>query len=337
MQPVQTPRLAPIHGVQIMAITKAKYRDRLPQRSQKVFLTDGGMETTLIFHDGVDLPCFAAFTLLRTPDGIKRTRDYYARYATMAQRGGFGFVLETPTWRANGDWGDKLGYTRAELAQANRQAVALMADLRKEFETAQSPMVISCAIGPRGDGYNPSHLMSSAEARDYHAEQIDVFRDTEADMVTAFTMNYVNEAVGIANAAKAAKMPVVISFTVETDGRLRTGETLKEAITRVDAESGAAPVYYMVNCAHPTHFRDAIASNETWVKRIGGVRANASRLSHDELDQATELDAGNPVEFGQLHVELRRLLPQACVLGGCCGTDHRHVEQIAFVCEQVAA
>lgn len=315
----------------------AKYRDRLPQRSQQIFLTDGGMETTLIYHDGLDLPCFAAFTLLRTPDGVAHTRAYYARYAAMAQRAGFGFVLETPTWRANADWGAKLGYSRQELAAANGQAVALMAELRAEFETARSPMVISGAIGPRGDGYNPDRLMSAPEALDYHAEQIATLRDTQADMVTAFTLNYVNEGIGVALAAKQAGMPAVISFTVETDGRLPTGETIKEAITAVDAASGAAPVYYMINCAHPTHFRDALKAGEPWLDRIGGLRANASRRSHAELDTATELDAGDPREFGALHAELRRLLPRATVLGGCCGTDHRHVENIALVCEAVAA
>jgi homocysteine S-methyltransferase len=247
-----------------------------------------------------------------------------------------GFVLETPTWRANSDWGARLGYSRDDLARINRQSVELMLELRSEFETPQTSIVISGAIGPRGDGYDPDRIMSMQEAQDYHAAQIDAFRDTAADLVTAFTLNYVNEGIGVARAAKAAGMPAVISFTVETDGRLPTGETLKEAITAVDRESGAAPVYYMVNCAHPTHFRDALASGEDWVKRIGGFRANASRRSHAELDQATELDAGDPIEFGRQYAELQRLLPQATVLGGCCGTDHRHVEQIALACHAAA-
>lgn len=314
----------------------AKYRDRLPQRSQQVFLTDGGMETTLIFHDGLDLPCFASFTLLKTPEGRERTSAYYGLYAELARRARLGFVLETPTWRANRDWAEKLGYGREALAQANRDAIDLMAELRDRYETPESPFVISGNIGPRGDGYDPSRIMSVKEAQDYHGEQVAVFRDTAADMVSAFTMNYVNEATGIALAAKAAAMPVVISFTVETDGRLPTGETLKQAITQVDKATGAAPVYYMINCAHPTHFREALAAGESWVKRIGGLRANASRRSHAELDQATELDAGDPVEFGHLHADLRRMLPHVTVLGGCCGTDHRHVEQISFACEAVA-
>ncbi|MFN3659259.1 MAG: homocysteine S-methyltransferase family protein [Pseudolabrys sp.] len=314
----------------------AKYRARLPQLTNRLFLTDGGMETTLIYQDGIDLPCFASFTLLRTPEGVARTRAYYARYAAMAQRARLGFVLETPTWRANADWGAKVGYSRDALAQANRQAIALMEELRAEFETAHSPMVISGNIGPRGDGYDPGRKMSAREAEAYHGEQIAVIRDTAADFVSAFTMNYVEEALGIARAAKAAAMPVVISFTVETDGRLPTGETLQDAIAQVDAETGATPVYYMINCAHPTHFQDAVAAGETWVKRIGGLRANASRRSHAELDQATELDAGDPDEFGRLSAGMRRMLPNLTVLGGCCGTDHRHVEQIALACEAVA-
>jgi S-methylmethionine-dependent homocysteine/selenocysteine methylase len=317
--------------------TQAKYRDGLPQQSGKLFLTDGGMETTLIFHDGVDLPCFASFTLLKTANGVRRVRDYYARYAAMAQRAGLGFILESPTWRANADWGAKLGYSGEDLAQINRQAIDVMVDMRHRFETRQSPLVISGNIGPRGDGYDPSRVMSVREAADYHAAQIATFKDTPADLVSAFTMNYVNEAVGIAQAAQKMSMPVVISFTVETDGRLPTGETLKEAIGAVDAATGSAPVYYMINCAHPTHFRNALASGEGWVTRIGGLRANASKRSHAELDQATDLDDGNPVEFGQEHAALKRMLPHVSVFGGCCGTDHRHVEQIVLTCKAIAA
>jgi homocysteine S-methyltransferase len=317
--------------------TQAKYRGRLPQQSGKLFLTDGGMETTLIFHDGIDLPCFASFTLLKTPDGIRRVRDYYARYAAMAQRAGLGFVLESPTWRANADWGAKLGYSAADLGRINRQAIDIMVEMRMRFETPQSPLVISGNIGPRGDGYDPSRLMSADEAQDYHAGQVATFKSTAADLVSAFTMNYVNEAIGVARAAKAASMPVVISFTVETDGRLPTGETLKDAINQVDAATGGVPAYYMINCAHPTHFQTALAAGESWVKRIGGLRANASKRSHAELDQASDLDAGNPAEFGLEHGALRRMLPHVSVLGGCCGTDHRHVEQIMFACAPVAA
>jgi S-methylmethionine-dependent homocysteine/selenocysteine methylase len=313
-----------------------KYRQRLPQLANHVFLTDSGLETELIFHDGMELPCFASFILLENEDGTTRLRNYYQRFATTARNGGFGLVLESPTWRANADWAGKIGYSKAALADANRKAIALMAEVRDKNETPRSPMVISGNLGPRGDGYNPSKMMSAIEAETYHAEQIDLFRGTEADMVSAFTMNYVNEALGVAQAAKAAGMPIVISFTVETDGRLPTGQTLKDAIEEVDAKTGATPAYYMLNCAHPTHFAGVLEAGEPWVKRLRGLRANASRRSHAELDTATDLDDGNPEEFGRQHAELRRRHSNLTVLGGCCGTDHRHVEQIALACESVA-
>ncbi len=313
----------------------AKYRRHLPQLSDRLFLTDGGMETTLIFHEGVNLPHFASFDLLSSAEGRAHVTRYYDRYLAMAKEAGLGFILETPTWRANADWARKLGYDKAALDAVNRQAVAMMAELRARFETPRTPVVISGNIGPRGDGYSADRMMSAGEAEAYHGKQILVFRDSEADFVSAFTLNYANEAIGIVRAAKAAGMPSVISFTLETDGRLPTGQTLKDAIEEVDAETGGAPAYYMLNCAHPTHFADAIESGAPWAKRLRGIRANASKRSHAELDAAPDLDAGDPVELGQQYGLLRRRLPHINVLGGCCGTDHRHVEQICFACTGV--
>jgi S-methylmethionine-dependent homocysteine/selenocysteine methylase len=315
----------------------AKYRARLPQLSpDQIFLTDGGMETTLIFHEGLDLPMFMAFPLLDDAAGFAKVRGYYERYCRMALDAGLGFVLESPTWRANPDWAAKIGYSKEALAKVNRKAIDLMAEMRERFENTRSPMPISGNIGPRGDGYVPGQMMSAREAEDYHGWQIAVFRDTAADLVSAFTLNYTNEAIGVARAAKAAGMPAVISFTVETDGRLPTGQTLRDAIAEVDSETGAAPAYYMLNCGHPTHFADALKAGEPWVKRLRGLRANASRRSHAELETMTDLDVGDPVELGRQYAELRRKFRHINVLGGCCGTDHRHVEQIALACEPVA-
>ena len=310
-----------------------KYRSRLPQLSDRLFLTDAGMETFLIFHEGVELPHFASFDLMKNEVGMARVRRYYDRFITMARKRGLGFVLESPTWRANPDWAAKLGYDKRSLAQINRRTIAVMAQLRDQYETAQTPIVISGNIGPRGDGYSPDRIMSAKEAQDYHAEQVAVFAATEADLVSAFTINYVNEAIGVARAAKAASMPVVISFTVETDGRLPTGQTLKDAIVETDLKTDNAPAYYMLNCAHPTHFEEALIG-EPWVKRLRGLRANASTRSHAELDAATDLDAGDPVALGQQYRALRSRFPHLTVLGGCCGTDHRHVEQICFACTE---
>lgn len=310
----------------------AKYRSRLPQLTDKLFLTDAGMETFLIFHEGTDLPYFAAFDLLKSEEGLAQVSRYYESFIALARRHGLGFVLESPTWRANPDWAAKLGYDRDTLADVNRQAIALMAKLRDAHDTPDAPIVISGNIGPRGDGYRPDAMMSAAEAERYHADQVGVFRDTDADFVSAFTLNYVEEAIGVAAAAKACDMPVVLSFTVETDGRLPTGQTLKDAILETDAASGSAPAYYMLNCAHPTHFQDTLDLGEPWVDRLRGLRANASTRSHAELDAAADLDAGDPIALGGQYRELRRRLPRLNVLGGCCGTDFRHVEQICFAC-----
>lgn len=231
-----------------------KYRYHLPQLEGGLFLTDGGIETTLIFHDGLDLPYFAAFHLLKDEPGAEALRRYFARHAAIARRSGVGFILESATWRASSDWGDKLGYSPQALAEANRKAIDLLRQLRSDLETDRSPMVISGCVGPRGDGYDPGTLMRPEVAEAYHAAQIGAFVQTEADLVTAITMTHAGEAIGVTRAAQAMGMPVVISFTVETDGRLPTGQPLKEAIEEVDAATGRAPAYYMINCAHPSHF-----------------------------------------------------------------------------------
>jgi S-methylmethionine-dependent homocysteine/selenocysteine methylase len=309
-----------------------KYRNNLPQMKKECFLTDGGLETTLIFHDSLDLPYFAAFDLLKDEAGFQRLRDYFARYAQIARNQQAGMVLEAPTWRANADWAEKLGYDAETLADANRKAIGLLLEIRDEFETPASPMVISGNLGPRGDGYVADRRMSVEQARAYHAPQIETFANTDADMVAAFTMNYVEEAIGIVQAARSANMPVAISFTVETDGRLPSGDTLAESIERTDAETDVHTSYFMINCAHPTHFQHVLQDTNGWQLRIRGLRANASRCSHAELDEATELDDGNPAELGAEYRALRALLPNVTVVGGCCGTDHRHVEAIGHAC-----
>jgi S-methylmethionine-dependent homocysteine/selenocysteine methylase len=319
-----------------MATHVARYRHRLPQLDGGLFLTDGGIETTLIFHEGLDLPYFAAFHLLQSQQGTDALRRYYRRHATIAQQNGVGFILESATWRASADWGVKLGYSARSLEEANRKAIDLLHELRQEFEENQLPLVISGCVGPRGDGYRPDAVMSPEEAQAYHAEQIRVFAETGADLVTAITMTSSSEATGVARAARAAGLPVVISFTVETDGRLPSGERLSEAIGIVDGSTSGAPSYFMINCAHPTHFAGELAVGEPWVNRIRGLRANASTCSHAELDEATTLDDGDPDDLGERYRELCARFSHINVLGGCCGTDHRHIEQICERCLSAA-
>lgn len=301
----------------------------LPQLGSTLFLTDGGLETTLVFHDGIDLACFAAIDMLRKPGGRTHLERYFETYIAVAKDSDMGFVLESVTWRASRDWAKPLGLSLEELAALNREAIEMLHDLRARHRTDECPMVVSGCIGPRGDGYDPGEVMSVEEAHAYHAWQAALFAEAGADMISGITITNVPEAIGIVLAARDAGVPCAISFTVETDGRLPTGDTLPEAIAAVDQATGGGPAYYMINCAHPSHFGPALMAGGDWTGRVRGLRGNASKLSHAELDGMEELDTGDPEAFGRENVELRAWLPHLSVLGGCCGTDHRHITGIA--------
>jgi homocysteine S-methyltransferase len=317
-------------------MTTPRYRNALPQLAGRPMLTDSGLETTLIYHDGIELPCFAPFDLLKEATGRAALRRYFDRHAELAVEHGVGFIADTPTWRASRDWGAQLGYDDAALAEANRAAVAMMVAVRDQWERPGTPVVVSGNIGPRGDGYAPDRVMQAAEAEAFHTAQIETLAVAGVDMITAMTMTHVGEALGVARAAAALGVPVSMGLTVETDGRLPTGQPLGAAIEEIDA-SGAAPAYFMINCAHPDHFRDVLAEGGAWRERIRAIRANASRKSHAELDAATELDPGDPVGLGADYADLLKLLPNLSVFGGCCGTDHRHIAAMADACVTHAA
>lgn len=311
----------------------SKYRAQLPQLEGGMFLTDGGLETTLVFHDGIDLPHFAAFGLMRDPKGVNRLRRHFDDYCPIARDAGRGFVLEAPTWRASSDWGDRMGYSTEALDAVNKEAIELLEEVRAKYETDETPYVISGCMAPRYDAYNPEHFDTADEAEAYHSVQIASFKDTAVDMVSALTMTNIEEAIGLVRAAKAAGIPSVISFTVETDGRIPAGQPLGEAIEAVDDATDGGPAYYMINCAHPTHFEDELAGGGAWVSRIRALRANASRCSHAELDNAEVLDEGDPYELGGQYKDLLAKHSHINVLGGCCGTDHRHVKMISDACK----
>jgi S-methylmethionine-dependent homocysteine/selenocysteine methylase len=299
---------------------------RLPQLDGGTFVTDGGLETTLIFHYGVDLPCFAAFPLLDSVDGRGLLRNYFDCYFAIAQDRDAGFVLDTPTWRASADWGAKLGYDADGLERVNRDAVEFAEDLRAHH--AGIPTVISGAVGPRHDAYTADLAMTAEEAEQYHAPQLRTLASAGAELATAYTLTNVPEAIGLVRAAAAAGLPIAISFTVETDGRLPTGASLEDAIGAVDAATDGTAAYFMINCAHPEHFQTALPKDDAVLRRIRGLRANASRKSHAELDGLDTIDAGDPDDLAASHLDVLAQLPELAVLGGCCGTDDRHVAAI---------
>ena len=299
---------------------------------EKYYLTDGGLETTLIFHNNIPLNHFAAFELLRNEEGRKVLEEYYRPYLSLAEKYQSGFVIESPTWRSNADWSVKLGYTHDELFALNKQSIKFIREVAEPF-TALPQLIVSGNIGPRGDGYRADFLMTAEQSRAYHADQVKAFALSDADIVTAATITYSNEAIGIVNAARSFALPVVISFTVETDGKLPGGESLQEAVEKVDAQTDHYAEHFMVTCAHPKHFINEFHGNGHWKSRIGGIRANASLKSHAELDQSTELDAGDKCLLASGYAELFTLLPSLKVMGGCCGTDCSHLEEICKTLE----
>jgi homocysteine S-methyltransferase len=309
----------------------SRFRQPLPFDANHHFVTDAGLETELIFKKHYALPEFASFPLLETEQGMADLKEYYEHYIAIARQHHTGLILEAPTWRASQQWGARLGYDSQQLDTINRQAIAFLETLRNNAELVQ-PCLISGCIGSRFDGYNPDLYMSLEQAEQYHSKQIKTFSETAADLVSALTMTSFNEACGITLAANKYGIPVVISFTTETDGCLPSGESLQSAIEQIDELTDAYPVHYMINCAHPTHFETAIDQQQPWVKRIGGIRANASCKSHAELDECTELDDGDPKELGLRYKKLKAHLHNLTVVGGCCGTNHHHVAEMAQAC-----
>ena len=286
------------------------------------YVSDGGLETDLIFHHGVDLPEFASFPLVEDEAGRDLLRRYYDGYADVARRAGAGLTLESPTWRANPDWGARVGYDADGLDRANTGAVRFLQALRDTYAASVSDVRIIGAIGPRGDGYVAGEQADPDEAADYHSGQVAALARAGADLVAAYTLTGPEEGMGIVRAARAAGVPVLIGFTVETDGRLPDGTPLCDAVARVDEAD--APDGFVVNCAHPTHIAPGLSAGD-WRSRIVQVNPNASTQTHEELDAAEELDTGDLGLLRTSYDALRPSLPSLRVVGGCCGTDASHV------------
>ena len=303
------------------------YRECLPQLSDDLFLADAGIETDLIFNRGIEIREFAAHTLLPDQRGRAAMADYFRAFLALARDAQAGFILDSQTWKAHPHWARALGVAAEELRRVNRESIDFIAGLRDEFAGGK-PIVLAGIVGPRGDAYAPEEAVAAREAEDYHATQVGWLAGTEVDFIAGTTFTQSDEAIGLVRAARAAGMPVVVSFTVETDGRLPSGQSLEEAIRSVDAATDAAASYFGVNCAHPDHFFHVL-DDADWARRIRSLRCNASRRSHAELDASDTLDDGDPHELGRQYAGIMERMPWINIVGGCCGTDLRHVAEIA--------
>jgi S-methylmethionine-dependent homocysteine/selenocysteine methylase len=305
----------------------SEYRENLPQLSGELFMADAGLETDLIFNHGIDIREFAAHTLLPDVRGREAMAVYFRTFMALAESHAAGFVMDSQTWKAHTHWADDLAATEQELHEANLDSIAFISELRDEYSNNSNPIVLNGIIGPRGNAYASKAWQTDVDAETYHARQVGWLADTNVDMLTATTFPHSAEAIGVVRAAQAVGLPVVISFTVETNGALPAGESIQDAIRAVDDATQGAAAYFVVNCAHPDHFFHMLDDSES-CRRIRGLRCNASKLSHAELDACEVLDDGHPAELASHYSGITQKMPWVNIFGGCCGTDLRHVDHI---------
>lgn len=307
----------------------AKVKTKIPATGGRTFLTEGGIETHMQYKKGYELKHFCLFDLMNNSQAIADLRAYHVRIIEVALKHKVGAVLDGVHYRSSRDWGELLGYSPAGLADIVVQGIEFYRDLAREFETDDSPMPVSGVVGPRGDAYAVGRTMTVHEAEDYHAEQIATMKKAGADFITALTFSQVDEAIGLVRAAQGLDIPVVVSFTLGSDGKLKTGPGIGNAIQAIDTATDDGPAYYMINCTHPVDFAPAFDDPGDWTQRLAGIRPNASSLDHGMLCQLGHLEEGDPDELAQQMAEMANRFPHLSVWGGCCGTDYHHIDKIA--------
>jgi len=300
-----------------------------PRLENKFYLTEGGSETEILYKWSFELPEFAMFTLLDDPEADNVIRGMFRRYFDVAAEHGTAMLLNGHDYRASPDWGAKLGYSSEDLRNVQHRVIRFLDDLRAEYADRVSDVYIAACIGPRGDAYGTGGDISADESEDYHSVQLHNLDGTAADMAVAATFNNVPEAIGVIRAANSIGIPIGVSLTLTPEGRLRSGPSLREAIETIDEASGGGAVWFGTNCAHPVEFEPALADAGPWLERLRYIRPNAAKMDKIALCSLGHLEDGDPVELGQQMGEVARRFPRVDILGGCCGTDERHLSQIA--------
>jgi len=298
-------------------------------RIRELFLTEGGIETEIIYKHGFELPEFAMFTLLENPRAVGVMRDMFRRQLDVAAEFAMSVLLTGLDYRASPDWGARLGYSQHGLAEINIRAIEFLREIASEYHEQIPRILIGGIIGPRGDAYQLNKTITSVEAEDYHAVQLATLKAAKVDFACALTFNNTPEAIGVARAATTIGVPLTVSLTVNSNGRLKSGPTVAEAVKSIDAEAGkSAPAFYMLNCSHPVEFEPALTEG-AWLERLRGFRPNASKMEKIALCKLGHLEEGNPVELGRLMGDLARRIPHMDIWGGCCGTGETHLREIA--------
>lgn len=298
------------------------------QQNGRFYLSEGGTETELMYKYGFELPQFALYPLLNNHDATSTMRGMFRSYLDVVARNEMNALMGGLDYRASPDWGKLLGYSPAGLAEANHQSIDFLRELAAEYVSDINEILIQGLIGPRGDAYERNTKITVNEAEDYHSVQLNTLKDANVDLALAITFNNVPESIGVARAAVKLGVPLAISLTLDTHSRLNSGPSLEEAITRIDAETGQSPEFYLINCSHPLEYEPAITPGN-WINRIRGVRPNASKMDKISLCKIGHLEDGDPEELGNLCGGLARRYPHMDIWGGCCGTWDTHIHEIA--------
>ncbi|WP_242521620.1 homocysteine S-methyltransferase family protein [Motiliproteus sp. SC1-56] len=292
-------------------------------------MTEGGTETEIMYKFGFELPHFAMFPLLDNPKAVSALNGMYQRYLDTAAKHGFNALVGGLDYRASPDWGSLLGYSNTGLAEMQLRAIEFLRDVAKPYQGQIADIQIVGVVGPRGDAYALNKTISAQEAEAYHSTQLETLQQADVDLVWAATFNNVPEAVGVSRAAARCQLPLCMSFTLDSNHRLKSGPTLKQAIETVDLKAGdRRPDFYGINCSHPLEFSPAI-EQAAWFERVRCLRPNAAMMDKISLCKLGHLEDGDPQDLGEQMGELARRFPHIDIWGGCCGTWERHLEQIA--------
>lgn len=302
-------------------------------RSGTPIITDGGIETRIMFETNLSMdPELQVAALVPDPDGAAALRSIYESYIKAAGEFGLPIVIGTPTFRASLNFARRAGHGGEEsVRELNVGAVRLLRQLREDSD--HRPIFIAGVIGPSGDAYTPGDALGAPEAAAYHRLQTEVLAEEGVEFLFAPTFPAVDEALGVAMAMGRSGLPYVVSFVLDTAGRVLDGTPLTAAIERIDNEALPPPLYYSISCVYPDvaarALEDAARDSKTLVGRIAELKANGSPLGTDELVRLDHIEATPPEPFAELLWSLHESHPVLRVIGGCCGTDDRHIRALA--------